>query len=135
MILVLLHVLVRNEYNIITGCIINRQYRWHQKSVGAGTTIGIDSFDTGKMDHPTGWDKLNAIWIGSGYNLALEVGSSLVEWIANANTFRIYLRRPLLLGKSLVPITMVKLLLIELKMQLVRTGHSKSQLLLPSICH
>jgi hypothetical protein len=47
-------------------------YWWHQKSVGAGTTIGIDSFDTGKMDHPTGWDKLGAAWVDPNYKLDLK---------------------------------------------------------------
>lgn len=47
-------------------------YWWHQKSVGAGTTLGIDSFDTGKMDYPTGWNKLDAGWVEEGYKLDLK---------------------------------------------------------------
>ncbi|KAF2731694.1 hypothetical protein EJ04DRAFT_610071 [Polyplosphaeria fusca] len=47
-------------------------YYWHQKSVGAGTTLGIDSFDTAKMDYPVGWDKLAAGWIDENYQLDLK---------------------------------------------------------------
>jgi hypothetical protein len=46
-------------------------YWWHQKAVGAGKTLGIDSFDTGIMDHPLGWNKLDAGWVEQGYKLSL----------------------------------------------------------------
>lgn len=47
-------------------------YYWHQKAVGAGQTLGIDSFDTGIMDHPIGWDKLAAGWVDRDYQLELK---------------------------------------------------------------
>jgi hypothetical protein len=106
---------------------VDGKFRWHQKSVGAGTTLGIDSFDTGKMDHPTGFDKLTAIWIDAGYNLALEVSPTSKLWCQMLMTSRIFSRRQLPLGKLLVQITMVKLRSTVLKMRLVKIGHSKLQ--------
>ncbi|KAJ4195579.1 hypothetical protein NW755_001740 [Fusarium falciforme] len=47
-------------------------YWWHEASVGLGSTTGLNTFDTGKMDHPTGWDKLAAGWIEQGYQLSLN---------------------------------------------------------------
>lgn len=47
-------------------------YWWHEASVGAGSTTGLNNFDTGKMDHPTGWDKLAAGWVDEGYQLELK---------------------------------------------------------------
>ncbi|KAF4463500.1 hypothetical protein FALBO_9665 [Fusarium albosuccineum] len=46
-------------------------YWWHEASVGLGASTGLNSFDTGKMDHPTGWDKLAAGWVEEGYQLSL----------------------------------------------------------------
>ncbi|KAI5864890.1 hypothetical protein GGS23DRAFT_619597 [Durotheca rogersii] len=47
-------------------------YFWHERSVGAGLTVGLNTFATGKMDHPVGWDKLAAGWVEPGYRLALR---------------------------------------------------------------
>ncbi|KAF2022364.1 hypothetical protein BU24DRAFT_458221 [Aaosphaeria arxii CBS 175.79] len=63
-------------------------YWWHQKAVGAGQTVGTDSFDTGKLDMPIGADKLDAGWIEDGYKIEIKdiFEASIAAWsVAGSN--------------------------------------------------
>jgi hypothetical protein len=61
--------------------------------VGAGTTLGIDSFDTGKMDYPPGHDKLAAGWIDPNYQLNITVRDLEVFHAEAAKPCRMYFQR------------------------------------------